>query len=72
MNSLPDAIAQSNNFIRMEEDTKAIISKQNAAVKQAPAKPPTNVKNCVSILLAINPIQNGSFISSTKMIFQPQ
>ena len=29
--SLQDAIARSHNFIRMEEDTKAIISKMNAA-----------------------------------------
>ncbi|XP_018458057.2 uncharacterized protein LOC108828890 [Raphanus sativus] len=35
--SLPDAIARSHNFIRMEEDTKAIIRKQNAA-KPAAAK----------------------------------
>ncbi|KAL0729542.1 hypothetical protein Bca4012_025635 [Brassica carinata] len=29
--SIQDAIARSHNFIRMEEDTKVIISKQNAA-----------------------------------------
>ncbi|XP_056847432.1 uncharacterized protein LOC130498097 [Raphanus sativus] len=41
--SLPDAIARSHNFIRMEEDTKAIIRKQNAAkpvaAKSAGARP---------------------------------
>ncbi|KAF3594701.1 hypothetical protein DY000_02024559 [Brassica cretica] len=35
--SLQDAIARSDNFIRMEEDTNAILSKMNAP-KAAPAK----------------------------------
>ncbi|KAF8114203.1 hypothetical protein N665_0040s0058 [Sinapis alba] len=37
--SLQDAIARSHNFIRMEEDTRAILQKQNAS-KQTQAKPP--------------------------------
>ncbi|KAF8116024.1 hypothetical protein N665_0023s0003 [Sinapis alba] len=41
--SLQDAIARSHNFIRMEENTRAILQKQNAskqnASKQAQAKP---------------------------------
>ena len=34
--SLQDAIARSHNFIRMEEDTKAILNKHNAAKQPAP------------------------------------
>ncbi|XP_013679107.1 uncharacterized protein LOC106383573 [Brassica napus] len=36
-NSLQDAITRSNNFIRMEEDTSAILKKMNAAAKQTTA-----------------------------------
>ena len=35
--SLQDAIARSNNFIRMEEDTAAILNKMNAAAKPTTA-----------------------------------
>lgn len=41
---LQDIIARSHNFIRMEEDTKAIISKQNASRSSAPKNADTRAE----------------------------
>lgn len=42
--SLQDAIARSHSFIRMEEDTKAILSKQSSAKPQIPKSADTRVE----------------------------